>query len=213
MIDFGWRVEDRDGHEGGTVAGVVFQRDSYTLWGLVVRRGALATRDIVVPAEHVASIGDGTLVLSITGEEIEQFEDFRQRRFISPESEPEAPPEVNPAGVVVGTTPAVFTGEPTNPYTVGGLPLVVEIIGNVPEECVVFWDGQIVLTEDSEPVGNVTHLIYQEGQLSGLVVDSEGLFGSGRVVPLDLIVEHSVEELGLAGAQEDFERLREAPVA
>lgn len=213
MIDFGWQVASSDSHSAGTVVGLVFTRSNYQVWGVVVRRGAMATRDIVVPAEHILTTGDGMLTLGISQDQVEEYEDFRERRFVSPERDLEPPHDVDPPGVLIGTAPAVFTGEPTNSATVGGSPLVVETVGNVPEECVAFWDGQLVLAPDGEPLGVVTHLLYRGGKFDAVIVDSEGVFGSGKIVSLKLIADFSVEELGVSAEREEFERLPDAPVA
>ncbi|MDP9350939.1 MAG: hypothetical protein M3P51_05295 [Chloroflexota bacterium] len=213
MIDFGWQVATSDSPSAGAVVGLLFTHTDYQLRSVVVRRGALAVREIVVPSEHVLSAEDGVVTLSITENEVEEYEDLRERRFVSPERDLEPPHDVDAPGVLIGTAPALFTGEPTNPATVGGTPLVVETVANVPDDCVAFWDGQLVLAPDGEPLGEVAHLLYREGQLDAVIVDSEGLFGSGKVVPIDLIAEFSVEEMGLSIDRATFEHLQDAPVA
>lgn len=213
MLDFGYRVEATDEPGAGTVSGAVYDRGTWELVAVIVRRGALATRDIVVPAERVTGLAPDLVTLSITAEEIERGEDFRLQRLISPEQDFEPPgAHEDLPGAVTGTAPVV-AGDPLNPFTVSATPTVVETVANVPEGTVPLALDQTVITADGEDLGGVAHLVYDGDALSGIAVDSERPFGSGRIVPVDRIAEAGVDHVLLSVDRAGYEQLPEAPVA
>ncbi|MBA2362137.1 MAG: hypothetical protein H0V86_01240 [Chloroflexia bacterium] len=174
-----------------------------------MRRGAMATRDIVVPAEHVSEITEGRVSLRLTVEQLERLEDFRMHRYVDPASDLEPMENADPPGVIIGAAPAVWTGEPTNAPTVGGAPLVVEEIGNVPEGAVAFSPGQEVLTQDGAPLGQVRRLSYDGEQFVGIIVSPEDITDWGRLVTVDLVLDVAVDDLVLSVDPASFEALPE----
>ncbi len=213
MLDFGWQVSADDTGDLGTVVAATFDITSRRLTGVVVRRGAFATRDIVIPAGYIVSSVDGIVTISIDESELEKLEDFRVRRYVLPEADMQPPQQVDPPGVVVGTTPAITTGNPLNPWTVGGAPLVEETGGNVPEGSMALSDGQEVYDSEAVRLGTVERLLVSGDTLTGIVVRPEEVFGSGRDVPAELIVATSTDELQLGMSAEEFGRLPEAPAS
>lgn len=209
MLDFGQRVAATDDEDAGHVTGAMYDQTGYELAGLVVRRGAMAARDIVVPAEHVSEIIEGRVGLALTVEQLERFEDFRMHRYVDPARDFEPLGAVDTPGVVVGSTPAVWTGEPTNAPTVGGAPLVVEEIGNVLEGAVAFSPGQEVLTQDGALLGQVRRLSYDGGQFAGVIVSPEDVTDWGRFVASELVVDAGVDDLVVSLDQPSFEALPE----
>jgi len=209
MLDFGKRVEVTDDDDAGRVAGAMYEPAEYAFVGLVVRRGAMAARDIVVPAEHVSGITEDRVSLALTVEQLERLEDFRMHRYVDPASDFEPTNSVDSSGVIVGATPAVWTGEPTNAPTIGGAPLVVEEIGNVPEGAVAFSPGQEVLTQEGAPLGQVRRLAYEGEQFAGIIVSPEDVTDWGRLVASALVLEVAVDDLVIALDPASFEALPE----
>jgi len=212
MVDFGWQVAAADSGDAGTVVGAMFDRSSLELTALVVRRGAFATREIVVPVEHIVSLADQIASVSLTEEQLEQLEDFRFHRLVSPEEDMEPPRNVDPPGVVIGSTAAITTGDPMNPWTVGGSPLIEEEGGNVLEGSMVFVDGQEAVATEGESLGTVQRLVFdQDDRLYGVVVRKGGLFGSGRDVSLEYVVQTAVDEIQLSLTPDELDDLPAAP--
>lgn len=213
MLDFGYRAEATDEPDAGTVSGAVYDRGTWELVAVIVRRGALATRDIVVPAGSVVGLAPDLVTLSITTEEMEGGEDFRLQRLISPEQDFQPPgAHADQPGAVVGTAP-VIAGDPLNPFTVSATPTVVETVANVPEGTAPLVLDQTVVTSDGVELGGVAHLVYDGDALSGIAVDSERPFGSGRIVPVGLIAEAGADQVLLSVNRAGYEQLPDAPVA
>ncbi|MDP9381134.1 MAG: hypothetical protein M3Q29_13490 [Chloroflexota bacterium] len=213
MLDFGWQVETTDSAVAGTVMGAAYDAESLDLTAVVVRRGAMATRDIVVPAESVNAITDGLVSLSLTVDELESLEDFRLQRAVVPgrdfePAESTVPVDEDATEVVAPRllAPAPTTAVPVAPVT------VVETVGNVPEGSYAFSAGQEVLSSDGDLLGVVSHLRYEGERLSELVVDTEGVFGAGKLVPIDLCQEVAVDELLLSVDRAGYDALPDAPV-
>src|SRR5207245_1319161 len=64
---------------GGTVDEVITEGESDRVTHLIVRRGSLLTRDLVVPVEHIREVTDGVVQLDLTQEQLDAM----------PEHEPE----------------------------------------------------------------------------------------------------------------------------
>jgi hypothetical protein len=64
---------------GGTVDEAITEGESDRVTHLIVRRGSLLTRDLVVPVEHVREVTDGVVQLDLTQEQLDAM----------PEHEPE----------------------------------------------------------------------------------------------------------------------------
>jgi uncharacterized protein YrrD len=56
---------------GGTVDEVITEDDSDRVTHLIVRRGSLLTRDLVVPVAHVREVTDGVVQLDLTQEQLD----------------------------------------------------------------------------------------------------------------------------------------------
>jgi hypothetical protein len=130
-------------------------------------------------------------------------------RYVDPAHDFEPLGAVDTPGVVVGSTPAVWTGEPTNAPTVGGAPLVVEEIGNVIEGAVAFSPGQEVLTQEGELLGQVRRLSYEGEQFAGVIVSPEDVTDWGRFVASNLMVDAGVDDLVISLDRPSFDALPE----
>ncbi len=213
MLDFGQQVSTTDEGDAGIIVGALFEEGSGRLSGLVVRRGAFAARDILVPSDYVASTNEGIVALTMSAEELEDCDDFRLRRLVSPDLGMEAPQTVDPPGVVRGSAPTLMTGNPENPWTVGGPPMLEEVVGNVFEGLVAFSVDQQALDSDGNLLGTVSHLVFEGDRLSGLVVRPDELFGSGKLIPANKLGDVALDELVVNMDQESFRALPDTPVS
>jgi hypothetical protein len=87
MIEKGWRVVDAAGDEVGKVDEVTGDENVDIFDGLAIGHGILGS-DRYVPSEHVAAIYDGEVHLSLTMEQVQALEEFKEpavQESISPE--------------------------------------------------------------------------------------------------------------------------------
>ncbi len=214
MLDFGWQVSTTDASDAGRVSGAMYDWMTKALRGVVVRRGVLTTRDISVPIEHVSSIEDGLVSLSITSEELEGLEDYRVHRYVSPDTGEEAGPGGDQAVAYEGPAPSAMEGgDPTNPWTVSLTPFAEAEESRLVEGSVGITQGQDVVSEDGRLLGQVTHLVYDGDRLTGVIVRPPEVFGAGKIVGVDRIATLALDQLTLSLGAEAFEDLPEAPAS
>jgi hypothetical protein len=77
MIEKGWRVVDAAGNEVGKVGEVTGDENADIFDGLTITRGILG-KDKYVPSENVAAIYEGEVRLSLTKEQVEALQDFKE---------------------------------------------------------------------------------------------------------------------------------------
>jgi uncharacterized protein YrrD len=88
LVQHGWSVYDAEGEEIGHVGEVTGDENHDIFDGLTIH-GGLLSKEKYVPAEHVASISDGEVRLSLTHAEVETLQDF---------TEPPAEEQIIPEG-------------------------------------------------------------------------------------------------------------------
>jgi uncharacterized protein YrrD len=77
LIEPGWKVFDASGQEVGRVHEVTGDPNADIFDGLTIRKGILS-KDKYVPAEHVTTIYEGEVHLSMTRGEVEGLSDFKE---------------------------------------------------------------------------------------------------------------------------------------
>lgn len=114
-IDIGSRVWTRDDEEIGSVDRVVIDPDTKDVDAIVVHRGAVLTRDVVVPLSLVQYSDEKGVRLRIGLAELHDLPDFIERQYSA------APPAAGisygyiPGSILLPLTPPGVTGLPT-PY-------------------------------------------------------------------------------------------------
>ena len=97
VIERGWRVLDAAGNEVGSVDRIVGDVDADIFNGIAFGDGGtVLTRSRYVPAEHVAEIWEGEIVLDLPPEEVAKLEPYQEPiseplADLAAEDEPEAP--------------------------------------------------------------------------------------------------------------------------
>jgi uncharacterized protein YrrD len=80
VIERGWRVWDAAGNEVGKVDRITGDVDADIFNGITVGDGGtVLTRARYVPAEHVAEIREGEIVLDLSPEEVAELEPYREQ--------------------------------------------------------------------------------------------------------------------------------------
>jgi uncharacterized protein YrrD len=78
MIEPGWTVESEDGTEVGAVHEVLGDEDADIFDGLAVSRGLLKPQQYV-PAEKVAEITVGRVVLALSADAVGRLDDYEPK--------------------------------------------------------------------------------------------------------------------------------------
>jgi hypothetical protein len=97
VIERGWRVLDAAGNEVGKVDRITGDVEADIFNGIAVGDGGtVLTRSRYVPAEHVAEIREGEIVLDLSPEEVANLEAYQEPiseplADLAPADEPAAP--------------------------------------------------------------------------------------------------------------------------
>lgn len=83
-IEIGARVRTRDDADVGEVHRVVVDLEAQTVASIVVLKGHLLSRDILVPLEYVERADEDGVVLSLRADELEGLSDFAYNEILSP---------------------------------------------------------------------------------------------------------------------------------
>jgi uncharacterized protein YrrD len=78
MIEPGWTVHSEDGNEVGAVHEVLGDEDADIFDGLAVTPGLLK-RQRYVPAEHVAEITEGRVVLALSADAFRRLDEYEPK--------------------------------------------------------------------------------------------------------------------------------------
>jgi len=80
VVERGWAVVASDGNEVGKVDQVLGDPEADIFDGLSVGAGAVLDRPRYVPAEQVGAIEEGTVHLTIDGDEYDRLEPYEEPR-------------------------------------------------------------------------------------------------------------------------------------
>jgi len=203
-LDFniGAQVHCKDGPCGRVLKVVV---DPHTLraMGLVVEKGLLLKTDRVLPVSATDTLADGDIYLSIAGEELACFpeyreEEFRVQAFDAREGEEYQAEQtlqwIGPYGLAAAERP---------------IPMIRQRIheGVSPEQAVV-GRGTVVNDWDGVPLGRVDHVLVdrKSRQITHLVVE-RGLFSHSIVVPVSMVKRVNKDGIAVRAAEDTLEYL------
>lgn len=177
----GARVVDRDGQTAGSLACVLVDEDGFDPKALVVKDetslvGRLIadekffiTDEVVVPIAAVESADHGAVHLSLTRDEVK-----REKPYISYRFRPESLGEVL-------MKEAQLLG--------GGLALpdVDELADKPSGEIEIDKNENVMIRKTGHRFGKVHDLLYDDGEMVGIVVRTGGLIGHDVVLPIRFI--------------------------
>jgi osmotically-inducible protein OsmY/sporulation protein YlmC with PRC-barrel domain len=190
LLSIGATVRCRDG-EAGKLRHVVLEPENGEVTHLVVERGILPRREIVVPASWVETSSDDEIVLNATLEELDMLPDYDELDFIDPEL------DYKP----VGGYRRAETKFWKSPYGGAGsenIWLVRFVRLGFHEEEVLLERGLPVVTKDDQPAGTVNHLIVDPAShlVTHFVVRRGWLWNQKmHILPLEQVL--SVSEAGV----------------
>ncbi len=206
-IKIGSAVQCRDGRAGRVIK-LVVAPGSKRVTHLVVERGLLLRRDVVVPIERAVRTDGETVELDMSADDLNSLPEYAEVDFVQPD-----------------TTLAASYGHPREEtlvslrsYTPTGLPLVSSWSGlvqvhthtGVPEEATPLGRGTRVSCRDGR-MGRLDHVLLdpESGAVRALVVRKGHLLTKDVIVPADWIETVTEEEIVLAADRALLEKLPE----
>ncbi len=197
-IATGSAVYGKQGQQVGEVSHIVLDGRTKAVTHLVVSKGWLLPRDIVVSLDDVATTSPTEVRLRIDKDKLEQQPDFIEEHYVAPD-----PDDPLPAGYGVGSAlynplvPASGVGWYL-PYSYGytGVSPNVEIEKNVPDGSVTLAEAMDVWAGD-EKAGTVAgvRLHPRTEQVSHIVISKGWLFPEELLVPRSAVAR--VDERGV----------------
>ena len=83
-IEIGASVRTRDGKRVGEVHRVLIDLDDNSVTGIVVLKGRLLSRDILVPLDFIDRVEDDEVVLTLDENELDQLPEFAYNEILAP---------------------------------------------------------------------------------------------------------------------------------
>ena len=183
-IEIGARVRTRDDDDVGEVHRVVVDLDEQAVASIVVLKGRLLSRDILVPLRYVERADEDGVALSLSSEELEQLPDFAYNEILTPPPT-WAFPLPYPGGAVYVPV--------SQRERLGG-----NEVDLVPGTQVWATDGEIGTVDEVELIGD-------GGRVDAFWVKSGGLFSHDLRVPAEWVESLDEDGIRLAASREHVE--------
>src|SRR3979411_2051111 len=154
-IEIGAPVRTRDGKRVGEVHRVLIDLDDDSVTGIVVLKGRLLSRDILVPLDFIDRVEGNEVVLTLDEDELEQLPEFAYNEILAP------PPAWTLAG----------------PYPDGSLYVPIRQRKRLGDHHVDITPGTRAVALDGE-IGRVDEIELEPdtGELDAFWVRADGLF-------------------------------------
>jgi uncharacterized protein YrrD len=197
-LGLGKRVVSQDGKHVGHVDGFVVDFTTRELASFVVRSGVFFADDRFVSLDLIDQVDpEGTVSLTLTGDEVHQLPIFVEHKFVtaSPDDLENMPQTWGGMGggvssVYVGSSidalgnnraSSFFAMAPVNPPE-------VETESNLPSQDIVIDRGTDVITSDGTKLGTVDDVITgADGRVSGYIVQAGFLFHHDVAIQAEMI--------------------------
>lgn len=192
-IDIGATVRTQEGDEIGRVERVILDPTTRDVNALVVHRGLILTRDVVVPLSLVQRADRGEVQLRIGRDRLRDLPDFVDRHYVARPTEGSIPPSYAPGSVLFPLHP---------PYRIPGVPGPFESPEQEREAAPLELDiseGMEVRTVDG-PIGVVDEV--RTDALSDRVTEIAVKKGAGLskdvVIPIEFVSEIAADHVKLS---------------
>jgi sporulation protein YlmC with PRC-barrel domain len=198
----GAEVVDKDGQKAGILMSVLVDEDGFDPKELVVKDetslvsrllGAerlLITDEVVIPISVVESATHDQVRLSISGSDVRRQKPYLSYRF---RAESMGQALLREAQLLGGGL---------------ALPDVEEVADKPPDEIEIERDEKVMIGKTGRCVGKVRDLLYDQGELIGVVVRPEGLFKHDVVLPIRFLTRSDDLALFAGMREEDVETLK-----
>ena len=183
-IEIGARVRTRDDADVGEVHRLVVDLEEQTVSSIVVLKGRLLSRDILVPLQYVERADEDGVLLGLTTEELEQLPDFAYNEILSPPPT-WAFPLPYPGGAVYVPV--------SQRERLGGNEVDI-----VPDTKVYAKDGEIGTVDRVELIGD-------SGRVDAFWVKTGGLLGHDLRIPAEWVEGVGEDGVSLVASRDEIE--------
>jgi hypothetical protein len=148
---------------------------------LIVHKGVLFGRNVVVPLAHVTRVGEGELWVDLTNDELQRFPDYEETQFTDPVESWDYPLAFPMGGIIWPLQPG-WGG--ANPFVLAG----AQVKENIPEEDVAIESGTSVECTDGH-CGRIDRVLVDDDtkQMTGFVIRRGFLFTRDVTAPMSWI--------------------------
>jgi sporulation protein YlmC with PRC-barrel domain len=184
QIEIGARVRTRDGRHIGEVHRVIVDLQDSAVTGIVVLKGRLLSRDVLVPIDFVDRVEGDDVVLTLDEHELDQLPDFAFNEIL-------APPPTWTAG----------------PYPDGTFYVPVRQRKRLGEHHVDLTPGTRVHTSDGE-VGHVHEIELDPltGELDAFWIRADRIFGHDVRIPAEWVERADDSGVYVNASRSDIEK-------
>lgn len=203
LSDFrlGADVVDKDGKKAGSLASVLVDQDGFEPTALVIRdetsllgrlmadEKLLVTDEVVIPFSAVEAATHDEVRLSLSAAEVR-----RQKPYLSYRLQQDSP-----EGAVMREAELIGGGL--------GVPKVEEV-ANKPESVIeIDRDENVMIGKTGRKLGHVQDLLFDDGELEGVVIRPEGFFKQDVVLPIRFLSRSDDMALFASVTEKDIEQL------
>lgn len=195
-------VHTRDG-EAGRVWKVAMDPRDRKVTHLIVHKGVLFGRNVVVPIAHVTKMGKGEVWLDTSNDELKAYPDYEETAFTEP-SEGWDYPLAFPMGGIIWPLQPGWAG--VNPMLLPG----THVVENIPEDDVALESGTAVECTDGH-CGRIDRVIVDDhsNEMTGFVIRRGFMFARDVKAPMSWIARVEKDAVHLKLSKRQVEEMAE----
>jgi uncharacterized protein YrrD len=183
-LEIGAPVRTRDGKHVGEVHRVLIDLDDESVAGIVVLKGRLLSRDILVPLDFIDRVDGDEVVLTLNEDELDQLPEFAYNEILAP------PPAWTLAG----------------PYPDGSFYVPIQQRKRLGQHHIDITPGTRVVARDGE-IGRVEEIELDPvtGALNAFWVRAGGIFAHDMRIPVEWVERAEESAVHVAATKLDIE--------
>jgi uncharacterized protein YrrD len=208
-LSIGTPVYGRKGRQVGELSRIVVDGKTGDVSHLVVGKGWLLPRDIVVAQDDVESTAPDRIQLRLDEEELEQKPDFYEAHYVAPDPDDPLPARYGTGSMLYApVVPPLGVGWHM-PYSYSMPPANVEVDVNVPAGSITLSEGMDVWAGDDK-AGTITgvRIHPRTEHVSHIVVSHGWLFPEERIIPVSAVRSVDARGVHLAPSIEELRAMR-----
>jgi sporulation protein YlmC with PRC-barrel domain len=204
LSDFrlGADVVDKDGRKAGSLASVLVDQDGFEPKAIVVRdetsllgrlvaaEKLLVTDEVVIPFSAVESATHEEVRLSLSASEVRNQTPYLSYRLR----------QDSPEGAVMREAELLGGGL--------GVPNLEEVANKANSVIEIDRDENVMIGKTGRKLGHVQDLLFDDGELTGVVVRPEGIFTQDVVLPIRFLARSDDLALFANVGEKDIEQLK-----
>lgn len=210
-LSIGTPIFGRNGQKVGELNRIVMDGKTGDVSHLVVGKGWLLPRDIVVARDDIEVAEPDRIQLSLSEEELDQQPDFYEIHYVTPGTDDPMPASYTSDSLLYTPIAPPLGAGWIMPYSYYIPPANTEVDVNVPPDSVTLADGMDVLAGD-EKVGTISgvRIHPRTEHISHIVVSHGWLFPEERIIPVSAIRTVDQEGVHLAPSVDELRTLPSA---